>query len=75
MDNGKKYCSGSGVPPQIPLSPIGQQRWFWIPKMGVFDCTMLKEIWYGFWNGPPNTHTSAHRGPEKVGWNIWDAGV
>ena len=59
---------GSGVAPQthIPLHTTGQERCFWIPKMVVFETNHAKKICYGFWGGAPNTHTSAHLGPEKV---------
>ena len=38
LHNAKTNYSGSGVAPQtpIPLFPIGKQRCFWIPGIGVF---------------------------------------
>ena len=46
LDNAKKYCLGSGVAPltPIPLSPIGQQKSFWIPMMVVFQVDNAKTI-------------------------------
>ena len=45
MDKAKKYCLGSGVAPQtpIPLHTIHQQKWFWMPGMGVFGVDDAKK--------------------------------
>ena len=39
LHNAKNYCLGSGVALQtpIPLYPIGQQRYFWMPGMVVIE--------------------------------------
>ena len=46
MHNANKYCTGLGVAPQtaIPLYPIGQQRYFWIAGMVVFEMHNAKNI-------------------------------
>ena len=38
-DNAKKYCLASGVAPQTPVTlyPIGLKRFFWIPRVVVFQ--------------------------------------
>ena len=44
MHNAKKYYLGPGVAPQTPiyLFPKGQQRFIWIPRMGVFELHSAK---------------------------------
>ena len=39
LHKGKNFCSGSGLAPQTPvaLCPIGQERCFWIPRIGVCE--------------------------------------
>ena len=52
MHNAKKCCLCSGVAPQtpIPLYTTGQQRCFWIPRMGVFELHNAKKIvWVQGW--------------------------
>ena len=48
---------GSGVAPQTPepLYPIGQQRCFWMPAMGVFGLHNVKKYRLGSWVAP-QTH-------------------
>ena len=115
LHNAKKDSSSSGVALQtlIPLYPLGQQRCFWIPRMGVFElrsaknnvlvlgwrpkhqyhCTpqaskvvfgylgwgclycRVPNIFFGFWGGAPNTHTSVPSRPAKVFLDTWDGGV
>ena len=48
----------------IPLHIMGQKRSFWIPRIGVFEMDNATKI-VGVLGGAPNTHTSAHHGPEK----------
>ena len=45
LHNAEEYCLDSGVAPHIPvpLYPIGQQRWFWIPMMPVFELHNAKK--------------------------------
>ena len=69
-----KYRLGFGVAPQapIPLYHIGQQRCFWIPRMGCLNCTRRK-ILFGLWGGAPKTDTTVlHRLAKDVfgylGW-------
>ena len=77
MDNATKYCFGSGVAlhAPIPLHSTGQKMCFWIPGMGVFEMDNAKKILFGFRGGAPNTHTSAHHGPENMFLDTWDACV
>ena len=77
IDHAKKCCLGSGLAPQTPISlySMGQQRFFWIPRMGVFELHNTKIILFGFRGGAPNTHTSVPQGPEKVFLDAWDGAV
>ena len=47
------------------LCTLGQKRCFSIPTMGVFETHNAKKIVW-VWGGAPNTHISAHHGPEKA---------
>ena len=77
LHNAAPYHLGYGVAPQtpIPLYPIGQQRCFWIPRMGVFGLQNAKKILFGFWGGAPNAHTTVIHSPAKVVLDTWDGGV
>ena len=63
----RKNGVGSGVAPQtcIPLHTMGQKKISGYLKWWCLKHTMPK-ICCGFWGGAPNTHTSAHHGPEKL---------
>ena len=66
---------GCGVAPQtrMPVHTLGLKRYFWIPKMVVFETHLATTLGsgvvlgnFGFWGGAPSTHIFAHHGPEKV---------
>ena len=59
----------------IPLYVIGQQRFFWIPGMGVFELHNTKKKFFGFRTGAPNARTTVPHRPAKVFLNTWDGGV
>ena len=73
----QKTSWGSAVAPQtpIPLHTMGQKMCFWIPGMEVFEMDNAQKTLFRFWGGAPNTHTSAHHGPENVFLDTWDGGV
>ena len=66
--------SGPALLAYIPLHTVGQKMRFWIRGMGVFGMDNAKKL-FGFRGGAPNTHISAHHGPEKVFLDTWDGGV
>ena len=71
LHKAKKHCLGSGVAPQTPISlyPTGQHRCFSVPRMVVFELHNANTLFFGFWGGAPNTHTTVPHRPAKV---IWD---
>ena len=76
MHNATKILFGFWVAPQTPihLRIMGLKRFFWTPRVGVFEIDNATKI-VGFWGGAPNTYTSAHHGPEKMLLDTWDGGV
>ena len=59
-----------GMAPQTPippLYPIGRQRCFWRPRMGVFGLHNAKII-FGFWGGTPNTIALYPIGQQRFFW-------
>ena len=67
---------GSGVAPQppIPLYPIGQQRRFWTPGMGVFDLHNAKKYCLGS-GAAPQTHTPIPLYPIGQQRRFWIPGI
>ena len=74
MHNAKIHCLGSGVAPKTPIPryPIGQQSWFWLPRMGVIELHIAKKY---CWDGAPNTHTTVPCWPAKDSFDTYDEGV
>ena len=60
------WALGSRPKTHIPLHPMGQQRWFWIPKMVVFERHHAKKYVV---SGAEMTHTCADHGPANVLWD------
>ena len=73
INSAKKYCLGSEVALQkpMPLHTMGQKRYVgWL----CLKWTVPEKLSW-FLGGAPNSHASAHHGPEKVFLDTWDGGV
>ena len=68
LNKAKEYSLAFEVSPQTPRprSPIGQQRCFCMPMVGVFELHNAKKVLFGFWGGAPNTHTTVTHRIAKV---------